>query len=542
MTILMLQVYEEKERIQVVMPATKIPNWFYLGGRKGIPLFWARNNFPVIALAFELGEVKENDKINKDTLTSKVLPGMVSSKSHVVGLHLFNDGKEIYHKDYGYCSVGEHHMLVCDLRTLFNDEEWKGLNACFGRNWKTVQVQCESQLIINRWGLYVYKQKTNHTGDNISFDIPHGDNVGIPVLASGLVPKVIPRMLEQRTRHVLENMNPREVFGDYFPLIELDETPNFTKSLLRSWMLAKANIKGESPAFAAYGASLKQEHEDCGWDVVRVVQLVQENIPILIADSYTDGIQSAQQIFERVLREREKFLKKQDLIRRLDIHLPIILEACHSGEALSHRYWGRLMIEHGDPKFNAVLLKTSELSWKFWDSSETSRDKMNIILLKCQVPLSTIEEFGSTSESNYEEDEEEEEEEEDVDTDLDVLLSTVEKDVMMFNKSYGMLQASIVLTEDLVSDKYLMETLSLRGLENSGRIGSNFNRIPNGTLRVEDIDDTQQKDESTVNHGVEQAVQNQNQNQNQMMLELTNAPNKSSRKKVVMRWILCCFT
>lgn len=175
-SVLWSMVYEEKERIQVVMPATKIPNWFYLGGRKGIPLFWARNNFPVIALAFELGEVKENDKINKDTLTSKVLPGMVSSKSHVVGLHLFIDGKEIYHKDYGYCSVGEHHMLVCDLRILFNDEEWKGLNACFGRNWKTVQVQCESQLIINRWGLYVYKQKTNHTGDNISFDIPHGDN------------------------------------------------------------------------------------------------------------------------------------------------------------------------------------------------------------------------------------------------------------------------------------------------------------------------------------------------------------------------------
>jgi len=49
---------------------------------------------------------------------------------------------------------------------------------------------------------------------------------------------------------------------------------------------------------------------------------------------------------------------------------------------------------------------------------------------------------------------------------------------------------------------------------------------------VEDLDDTQQKDESTVNHGVEQAVQNQNQDQ--MMLELANFPNKSSRKKVVM--------
>jgi len=118
------------------------------------------------------------------------------------------------------------------------------------------------------------------------------------------------------------------------------------------------------------------------------------------------------------------------------------------------------MIEHGDPKFNAVLMKTGQLKWKFWDSGETSRDKMHIILLKCQVPQSTTEEFGSTSESSYEEDEEEEEE--DFDTDLEVLLSTAEKDVMMFNKSYGKLQASVVLTEDLVSDKYLMETLSER--------------------------------------------------------------------------------
>jgi len=270
--------------------------------------------------------VKESNKITTDTLTSEVLPGMVSSKSHVVGLHLFIDGKEIYHKDYGYRSVGEHHMLVCDLRILFNDEEWKGLNACFGRNWKTVQVQCESQLIINRWGLYVYEQKTNHTDDDISFDIPHGDKMAIPILSSGLVPKVIPHMLEQRTGHVLENMNPKEVFGDYLPLIELDETPNFTKTLLRSWMIAKANIKGESPASAAYGTSLRQEHEDCGWDVVRVVELVQENIPKLIDDSYTDGIQSAQQIFEKVLREREKFLKKQDLVRGLDIDMPILVK------------------------------------------------------------------------------------------------------------------------------------------------------------------------------------------------------------------------
>lgn len=67
-TCLMSQVCEEKERIQVVMPKTEIPNWFDYAGSENIPIFWARRNFPFVALAFEFGEVKESDEIKMNTL------------------------------------------------------------------------------------------------------------------------------------------------------------------------------------------------------------------------------------------------------------------------------------------------------------------------------------------------------------------------------------------------------------------------------------------------------------------------------------------
>ncbi|MCI10092.1 putative disease resistance protein (TIR-NBS-LRR class), partial [Trifolium medium] len=138
------------------MPKTEIPNWFDCVGSEDIPVFWARRNFPLVALAFEFGEIEENDEIKMNTFTSELFPGMASDKSsHFVGLHLFVEGQEISRKDYHYCIVGEHHVLMCDLRNLFNDEEWQDLDASLGDEWKKIQVQFESQLIINHWGVYV---------------------------------------------------------------------------------------------------------------------------------------------------------------------------------------------------------------------------------------------------------------------------------------------------------------------------------------------------------------------------------------------------
>lgn len=143
-TCLMSQVCEEKERIQVVMPKTEIPNWFDYAGSENIPIFWARRNFPFVALAFKFGEVKESDEIKMNTLlNSRFLPELMSDKSYIIDLHLYIEGQEICRKDFYYCSVGKHHVLMCDLGTLIHDEEWKSLDACLGDNWKTIQVQCE---------------------------------------------------------------------------------------------------------------------------------------------------------------------------------------------------------------------------------------------------------------------------------------------------------------------------------------------------------------------------------------------------------------
>ncbi|MCI14547.1 NBS-containing resistance-like protein, partial [Trifolium medium] len=189
---------------------------------------------------------------------------------------------------------------------------------------------------------------------------------------------------------------------------------------------------------------------------------------------------------------------------------PIILEAYHSSnEALSRRYWGRLQIKHGDPNCKAVLNKINQLAHKYADTRQASVDRLNIVLLKCQRRLSTEE--ASTSSSSYED-------EEYYDPVYEDLMSMIEEDAMRFNKSYGNLKASIVLTSGgIVSDEYALEALFYRGKENlaegnirlgyfelglvgsqmlssgfSGlpRMRSNFKKTHYGKLRVED-DDTQ---------------------------------------------------
>ncbi|RDY07575.1 TMV resistance protein N, partial [Mucuna pruriens] len=517
-SILCSKVLEEKERVQIVMPRMEISNTFEFDfvSNKGIPLFWARQKFPVIALALMFGEVKENEKIEIDTtVLDAFLPGMLSEKkSHVVGLHLFIDEKEICRKDYHYCSVGEDHMLLCDLRTLFSEQEWQGLDDYLGEDWKAVQVQCETSLTLSHWGVYVYKQKTN-TSD-IQFMSPDSNNY-MPLPPTGLVPRRTRQVSKQRVRHALENMNPREIFGKYLPLLEADETPSFTKALLRSWRKARADLGGEASA-SSYGASLEQEHEESVWDVVRVVELMKENVPKHVADSYADDdMQGVYKMAEQFLKARVEFMKEKGN-ERLDIDMPIILEARHFGEAPSRRYWGKLQLKHGDPNFKPVMNKTSQLAWRFWNNKEEAlKERMFVILLKCQ--------HQSTKEASTSLSRQEESLEEDYlyyDPLLEELLSMIEEDAMRLNKSYGKMKASIVPCQDheLVSDKYLMETLFLRGQENLAQgnsglgqlemgllglgmlgsgmsglgrlgLGANFKKKPYGKLRVEDNAQTQ---------------------------------------------------
>lgn len=244
-------------------------------------------------------------------------------------------------------------------------------------------------------------------------------------------------------------------------------------------------------------------------------------------------------------------------ILELDIDMPIILEACHFGEAPTRRYWGKLEIQQEDPTYKAVLRKTSQLARRFWRIQ--GKEMMNIVLLESlsQSESPSTEEASTSGHG-------EEEEEYYNDPVLDELMTRIEDDTMSLNKTYGILKASIVLctSEELVSDIYLQETVMLRGQQNkvqgntqlanielllakSGISGlglrvmrSNFKRTPYGRLRVED-------------DGPHQTAQNKNVNQNQKQHDfswdagspsITQNPNKFGWTHVLIRWILCCST
>ncbi|MED6218481.1 hypothetical protein PIB30_026953 [Stylosanthes scabra] len=153
--ILWSQIRKEIKGLQIVMPKTQIPEWLDYCDSGGIPFLWARGKFPVMALVLEFGEMMYQD----------------------VNLHLFIDDEHIYSQrpqtQRHSFAVAEDHVLLCDLRLLFSDEEWKRLDARIGNNkdWKAVQVKCEAGLALRQWGIYVYKNETNM--DDIQFMCPY---------------------------------------------------------------------------------------------------------------------------------------------------------------------------------------------------------------------------------------------------------------------------------------------------------------------------------------------------------------------------------
>ncbi|XP_057729680.1 TMV resistance protein N-like [Arachis stenosperma] len=437
----------ETERIQIVMPKKEIPNLFDCDSSEGIPLFWARGKFPVVALAFMFGRSTVSNSV-AETRTDILgfFPQIGSSMSAIVRLHLFIGGKQIFPKDSKYFSVGEDHVLLFDLRALFSDEEWHGLDAYLGvgdDGWKAIQVQCESSLTLSHWGVYVYKQDTNSA--DIQFKNP---NPKSPL--SDLVPKRSPHQpQESMMRQVAENLNPRELLGDYLPLVELTEVPSFTSALLRSLRTGKA--EATRPESSAYGASLKQEHEESNWNVSRVMDMIKDDVPTHIADAYSNEIREGRRFVEELMRARMELLKEKGQ-ERMDIDMAIVLEQPRSGKPPCRRYWGRLHIKHEELTAKAILRKTTQLAWGFWNpGSTTIKEKATAVVLKCTGQ-------GESSE------------EENNDPVLEELLSQIEEDAMRFNRSYGKMKACIILTDDaddLISEEYTAEFMLMRGKENA---------------------------------------------------------------------------
>ncbi|WJX64586.1 hypothetical protein P8452_49346 [Trifolium repens] len=150
------------------MPGDKVPKWFNYICKDGIPCFWVREEFPnvVLALVFQYADGKER----------------INDHDHVQ-LHLVINGLLVPQKDYNNFIIEPHHVLVCDLRLLYNDEEWLSIDALLLKHeWNQVQISYEfdySHVTLSEWGVFGYKQGTdsleavnlNKLSDGFTYDV-----------------------------------------------------------------------------------------------------------------------------------------------------------------------------------------------------------------------------------------------------------------------------------------------------------------------------------------------------------------------------------
>jgi hypothetical protein len=152
-------VKKERHGLEIVMPKTKVPKWFDYRCKNGIPCLWIRGKFPInVALALVFQAVNLHDGFYHD----------------FVRLHLVINGQS----QKGNCvfNIVEDHVLVCDLRLLYNDEEWLSIDTLLLKHeWNQVQIShaSHSNVTLSEWGVFVYKQgRTVNLEEHVQFTCP----------------------------------------------------------------------------------------------------------------------------------------------------------------------------------------------------------------------------------------------------------------------------------------------------------------------------------------------------------------------------------
>ncbi|RYQ87783.1 hypothetical protein Ahy_B09g095323 [Arachis hypogaea] len=123
---------KEAYRLQIIMPKiTMIPIWFDHCYEGGVVSFWARQKFPVLAVAFILKEKAS----------------MGSANLYINGCNAHQFISNNYYCPY----VKGEHVLLFDLRSLFkDDEEWRILDTFLIYEWNYVEVKYEcDNLLLN---------------------------------------------------------------------------------------------------------------------------------------------------------------------------------------------------------------------------------------------------------------------------------------------------------------------------------------------------------------------------------------------------------
>ncbi|GAU40400.1 hypothetical protein TSUD_265450 [Trifolium subterraneum] len=305
------------------------------------------------------------------------------------------------------------HVLLCDLRVLFSDEEWQNLDASLGDDCKTIQVQCVPNL---KQDLILIKPFSH-------------------MLSPFVVPQRSREQTEQYMKHILNSFKFTDLLNADSIWRQSEVSDISLKVLLRSLRNAKAEITDEASS-SLCGASLKQDHEDSVADVVQVLEMLKENAPKHFAEHEYYQIED---------RSVENLLTAHvELENTLNIRMPIL--------GTKQRYWGNMEIKLGDPVFKSVLSRFNDFPFRVGTTTETSA---TILELKCQ-PQFEEEASSSSIEESLEEGYH--------DPVYEELMRRIEQDDMSLNKHYGKITASIVQIDGPFSEIYETEAFLFQTL------------------------------------------------------------------------------
>ncbi|PNY08153.1 TMV resistance protein N, partial [Trifolium pratense] len=150
-------VKKERHGLEIVMPKTNVPKWFDYRCKEEFPCLWVRGKFPI------------------NVVLSLVFQGVESS---YVELHLVINGQYVPCKDHYRFHIRPDHVLVCDLRLLYNDEEWLSIDALLLKHeWNQVQISYaisfpQEETVVSEWGVFVHKQGSDNLEDHVQFMCP----------------------------------------------------------------------------------------------------------------------------------------------------------------------------------------------------------------------------------------------------------------------------------------------------------------------------------------------------------------------------------
>ncbi|KAL2318718.1 hypothetical protein Fmac_032594 [Flemingia macrophylla] len=161
----------------------------------------------------ETEELTENNRERKFIFSlALVFQGVAGScerqgdPQQILQLQLVINGRCVSRSDYEF-RIAADHVLICDLRILFSDEEWLGLDAfLLHDDYNIVQVsyQAPPSLMLSQWGVYVYDEGANM--EDVQFVCPNSKYLVVPTKEN---PK-------EESKELVENLGTDTVYNiDY---------------------------------------------------------------------------------------------------------------------------------------------------------------------------------------------------------------------------------------------------------------------------------------------------------------------------------------